>query len=308
MKVVRTLEDMKAFTTGLVMGIGFFDGVHHGHRKVIGLCREEAARDGYEAWAMTFEPHPLKVIQPSLSPPLLTTLPAKLDLLDRAGVHGCLVTPFTKDFSMLDPKAFLDRLRENIPGLKGIVIGSNWRFGSQARGDVALLKEWADHHALSLTVAEPVIWSGQPVSSTRIREAVLTGRLEDAEAMLGRPHAVRGIVVPGLKRGRHLGFPTANLELHGDALPPAGIYAAVVVHHGLRRPGALYMPAPPNEHPGLLEVHLLDYDGDLYGEELNVEFIRRIREDNLRFDKQQDLVRQIQSDVDAIRALLEDRA
>jgi len=304
MLILRSLEELSGIRTPVVMAVGVFDGVHLGHQRVIGLCREAAAREQAQPWVMTFDPHPLYVVQPATAPLLLTSLPAKLDLLTRQNVAGVMVVPFTETFSRLEPETFLDDLMRRIPALRGIVIGENWRFGRQARGNVALLKTLATQYGFHVQVATPLTWGDQTVSSSRIREAVASGRLDDAAAMLGRPHAVRGQVIHGLKRGRRLGFPTANLDLRGCALPPPGIYAARVRHASRTHAGAVYLPMHPEPQHGTLEVHLIDFNGDLYGQELELDFAAKIRDDTLRFPNEADLIEQIRSDVRRIREIL----
>ncbi len=304
MHILRSLEQLDSVHAPVIVAVGVFDGVHLGHQEVIRLCRTQAEASGAEPWVMTFDPHPLRVVQPSAAPALLTGLPAKLDLLATQQVVGCMVIPFTSEFSAMEPDFFLDQLMMRLPSLRGLVIGENWRFGRQARGNVALLRELAVPRRFDVTVAKPVTAGNQPVSSTRIREAIADGKLDQAAAMLGRPHAVRGTVVHGMKRGRKLGFPTANIDPLGCAIPPAGIYAARVYLNNVIWPGALYLPASQNNQPGALEVHLIDYSGDLYDQELHIEFIDKIRDDDRRFTNEDDLVRQIQSDVTAIRKRL----
>lgn len=307
MKIVRSLAPIEASKPAVAMAVGFFDGVHLGHQRVIALCREQAAREQAETWVLTFDPHPLQVVQPDRAPKLLTNLPARLDLLRAQGIDGCMVIPFTTEFSKLNPEEFLNHLISHIPGLRAVVIGDNWRFGRGASGNVDLLRKLSRSYNFHVTVADPVLLDGEVVSSSRIREAVDAGRLGDAESMLGRRHALAGRVVDGLKRGRHLGFPTANLDLHGYAIPPPGIYAALVHRDGhAAQEGAVYLPAGNPAQPGLLEVHLLDFAGDLYGHYLSVEFVRKIRDDHLRFEREPDLKQQIANDVSAIREILKD--
>ena len=297
MHIIRSLEELDSVHAPVIVAVGVFDGVHLGHQEVIRLCRVQAAAIGALPWVMTFDPHPLRVVQPSAAPSLLTGLPAKLDLLASQQIDGVMVIPFT-------PDAFLDQLMHRLPALKGLVIGENWRFGRQARGNVALLRELAATRRFAVTVATPVMSGTLPVSSTRIREAVATGQLDLAAALLGRRHSVRGTVIHGMKRGRKLGFPTANLDVRGCAIPPSGIYAARVHLNQTVWSGALYLPATPESAQAALEVHLLDYAGDLYDHELHIEFVDKIREDDRRFTNETDLIRQIQADVTAIRERL----
>jgi len=287
----------------VVMAIGFFDGVHRGHQQVIRLCRDQARSANAESWVMTFEPHPLQVVQPSAAPLLLTSLEAKLELLDAYGIDGCIVVPFTREFSMMEPGRFLDHLVRHVPTLRGIVIGENWRFGRNAGGNVDTLRQLASSYSFTVTVSPSVLHDGESISSTRIRECVASGQIERATGMLGHPYELCGLVTDGLKRGRKLGFPTANLQLDGYSLPPDGIYAAWVLLQQDRLMGAVYIPSNPDQR-GLVEVHLIGFDGNLYGKKLCVELMHKIRKDDVRFDAESDLIRQIQSDIDAIRRIL----
>jgi len=305
MHILRSLEQLDSVHAPVIVAVGVFDGVHLGHQEVIRLCRMQAEKTGSQPWVMTFDPHPLRVVQPAFAPALLTSLPAKLDLLAAQQVTGCMVVPFTKEFSAMEPDAFLDQLMKRLPTLRGLVIGENWRFGRQARGNVALLRELAAARRFDVTVAKPVTADGLPVSSTRIREAISTGRLDVAAIMLGRRHTVRGTVIHGLKRGRKLGFPTANIDVRGVAVPPSGIYAARVRLDDANWSAALYLPASEVNVPETLEVHLIDFNGDLYNQELTIEFVDKIREDDRRFNHEIDLIQQIQSDVAAIRKRLQ---
>lgn len=303
MKIYRSLEPIETSKPAVVMAVGFFDGVHRGHQQVVELCHTQAHALHAESWVMTFDPHPLQVVQPSAAPLLLTSLEAKLGLLEKHNLDGCVVVPFTREFSQMEPAAFLEHLVLHVPGLRGMVIGDNWRFGRNAGGTVETLRTLAKSHPFSVHVAPPLAHKGETISSTRIRDCIACGKLDEAAAMLGRPHRVGGRVTDGLKRGRKLGFPTANLQLDGFALPPSGIYAANVNLQNQIHPGAVYLPSNPAQR-GLVEVHLIDFHGNLYGKDLTVDFIRKVREDNLRFDREPDLVRQIQSDVDAIRKIV----
>jgi len=304
MQIIRSLDHIDAIKNNMVVAVGVFDGVHRGHQLVVQLCKNQAELENAEPWVMTFDPHPLQIVQPDTAPLLLTSLTTKLDILSGQSIEGCMVVPFTHHFSQIEPESFLDHLVKRIHNLKAIVIGENWRFGRQARGDVNLLRTLSSKYGFHVLIADPVTWNNAPISSTRIREAVAAGRLDDAKHMLGRPYTVEGSVIHGQKRGRHLGFPTANLDIQGHALPPSGIYAAVVHHNNTAYSGALYLPAHDGKHTGNLEVHLIDFSGDLYDSSLKVEFTTKIRNDDLRFDDEKDLIQQIQKDVHQIRNVL----
>jgi riboflavin kinase/FMN adenylyltransferase len=289
----------------IVLAAGYLDGLHLGHRAVLDAAVREAADLGGEAWVLTVDPHPMKILRPDRAPTILTDLESRLRLIARTGVTGCVILPFTPALAALEPETFLDELTRGIPNLRRLVVGTNWRFGHGARGDVALLRNWTPGHSLSLRVLEPVLWRDRPISSTRIRTAIEAGDLAEANAMLGRPFSVRGVVEHGRGVGRKLGFPTANLLPANEVRPAPGVYAVRVSGAGPDRFGAAYYgPRPTFDDggPAALEIYLLDFDLDLYGKEMEAHFLERIR-GSLRFDSPSALQDQIRRDVDRVREL-----
>ena len=306
MRTVTRLEDLAGEDRPLVLAAGAFDGVHRGHRDVIERAQRQAAAVGGKTWVMTFDPHPLKVLRPDIAPALLTSTPHKLQLLRELGVDGCAVLSFTTRFAAMEPEDFIAELREAAPSLRAVVVGTNWTFGHRARGTTDLLRELGSRHGFAVHLVEGVTWKDQPVSSTRIRQAVAAGRLEDAEAMLGRPFSIYGTVIHGTRIGRQLGFPTANVDPHNEVRPPAGIYAVRVTAEGVHHAGAAFLTAHPDPRkgpPDVVEVHLLDFSADLYGCDLDVAFVKRLR-DEWTFDSVDALKVQIARDVEAARAAL----
>lgn len=303
MQTAHTFGELSSISAPVVLACGYFDGVHRGHQSVLESARAAARALGGQAWVMTLDPHPLKILRPDAAPRLLTCTAHKLRLLEAAGLDGCLVLPFDHALASIEPETFIDRLCEAAPRLTRVVVGPNWTFGRAARGDVPLLRSLAAAHGFSVTVAEPVRVDGQPISSTRVREAVLLGQLAEAERLLGRPFSVYGSVMRGKQVGRRLGFPTANVDADSEVRPPAGIYAVEAEIDGLRHPGAAYLgPA----QPGLVEVHLIDFEGDLYGRWMDVSFHSLIRPDR-RFDSADALSDQIAMDIEQARARLSAR-
>lgn len=306
MKTVDQMEALAGVAGPVILAAGMFDGVHLGHIALLAEARRRASALEGEAWVLTFADHPQRTLAPDRAPPLLTTPEQKCVLLAQHGMAGCLMLPFTEALSRIEPEAFIRRLQESTPALHGLVVGDNWRFGHRARGDVQLLRRLGRPLGLEIIVPESVTWQGTVISSTRIREAITQGRMDDARAMLGRRPDYMGQVVHGLKRGRKLGFPTANLDLHGILLPAPGIYAGwAAVEDSGRQPAAVYCPQEGREHPAAIEVHLLDGAPDLYGKTLRVELVRRLREDTMRFDREEDLREQIRQDVECVRRTLE---
>ena len=300
MRVLRQLDDLRTVPGPLVLAAGFFDGLHRGHQAVIAMARSAARTAGAQAWALTLDPHPLKILQPDRAPRLLTDPDHRLRLLAAQGLDGCLVLPFTRALADLEPAAFIAQLHAAAPGLHRIVVGPNWTFGHRARGTPALLRELAAGHGFAVTVADPVLSGGEPISSTRIRTAVQAGHLDQAADWLGRPFSVRGPVVAGRQVGRTYGFPTANVDAGGEVRPPPGIYAVRVQADGWTAGGAAYLGP---RAPGVVEVHVLDRHDDLYGQTLEIAFRHRLR-GHQDFAQPAELIAQIARDVAAARAWL----
>jgi riboflavin kinase / FMN adenylyltransferase len=292
---------------GSVVTVGTFDGVHRGHRAVLQEISERARVTGKRAVLVTFHPHPLRIVRPEFAPPLLTTPLEKKEILAESGLDWAVFLRFTPGVSRLSPRAFVEEVLLRRIGMGELVIGYDHGFGRGRSGDADMLREIGAELGFGVDVVEPVALDGDPISSSRIRTAVSEGNMEDARAALGRAYAFRGVVVRGEGRGRQLGFPTANLEV-GDPeklLPPAGIYA---VRGVLRRgtvPGALHVgPRPTFEgSPPSVELHLIDFDGDLYGESVRVDVLRRLR-GVLPFSSAGALVAQMREDVAQAREIL----
>lgn len=306
MRIATNLADLKHATKPIVLAAGAFDGVHRGHRAVIETAIADAKQRGGEAWALTFDPHPLRILQPASAPPMLTSASHKSMLLAQTGLDGCIVHPFTRDLASLEPEAFIDFLRDCIPNHAALVVGFNFNFGRRARGDTKMLRDLGTAGGFDVHVVEGLQWNGDGISSTRIRQAVTDGKLDDAAAMLGRPFSIFGRVVKGKQLGRQLGFPTANVLPDNEVRPPPGSYAvrARIASH----PQHLYAAAGYVGHRDRgfgpeIEVHLLDHDLDLYGVEMDVSFIRLVRAD-AHFDTLDALKTAIARDVASARNLL----
>lgn len=308
MKTVTELSRMRDEAGDIVLAAGFFDGVHIGHRQVLSGTVAAAAADGGAAWVLTFETHPLRVLDPRSAPPLITTNAQKLRLLSALDLDGCLLLPFSRDLSDLDPAAFVAQLMTRIPALRRIVVGRNWRFGQGGRGDTALLAALGRGGGLQTTVVPPLMDGDTPVSSTRIRQAVVSGGLAEAARLLGRPFSAVGTVAPGRTVGRRLGFPTANLDSGSEVLPPTGVYAVHAVLGGRVLDGVLNLGFRPtfdlSDAKGpLMELHLLDFQGEIYGRSVEVFFRERLRSEE-RFPSEEALRSRIARDVAAARAVL----
>ena len=294
------------------MTIGFFDGVHLGHRVVIGEVRRLAAELGARSAVITFDRHPASVVRPETAPMLLTDLEQRLELLAESGIDYTLVVHFDEERSHETAEEFVENELVNCLGAKAVVVGADFHFGHGRRGNVALLREMGATHGFEVDGIE-LVASGakgaRAVSSTAIREALSKGDVEDANRMLGHPHEVRGVVQEGDRRGRDLGFPTANVAVPSTIqLPADGIYAGWFVRSdGSEHPTAISLGRRPtfyDDQPfSLLEAHLLDFTGDLYGEEGRVRFVARLRGEE-KFQSVDELVDQIQRDVARTREVL----
>ncbi len=296
--LVHGLDDFPEPENPVTLAIGAFDGLHRGHAEIIAHARAQGGRVG----VLRFFPHPMRVLRPEDAPPLLCTEARIQNLLSELNVEVHLRLPFTPERAAQEPEAFLEELHRALPGLQGIVVGPDWRFGRRGRGDIHLLRETAARYGWAVHVRPETCWQNERISSTRIRHAVLRGDLPAAEAMLGRPFRLCGTVQGGKQLGRTLGFPTANFTPEQELLPPAGVYAMLVRVDTETFMGAGYI----THHPSLVEVHLLNFSGDLYGRNIAVDLIAFRRPPEPLPDTVK-LRRKIEEDVAAIRALLEAR-
>jgi len=307
MKVVRNLCGLRRLRKPVVLAAGFFDGLHRGHEQVIRrACARAAALRG-ESWALTFGAHPLQMLRPERAPRLLTSTEHKLRLLAALGIHGCLLIPFTLDLAGLTPAEFAQRLAACLPTLREIAVGGNWRFGRGGRAGARRLAELGRAHGFRVRMLPAVRWQGRPISSTRVRAAVLRGDLAGAAAMLGRPFDVLGVVVRGRRVGRELGYPTANLRTSGEVLPPQGVYAVRARIRKREMDGVLNYGVCPTwggrDAGPTLELHLLAHRGNLYGRTVEVQFVAWLRPEK-PFASPAALHAQIARDIAAARVAL----
>jgi riboflavin kinase / FMN adenylyltransferase len=297
---------------GTVLTVGTFDGVHRGHWQVLQEIRRRARATGRRSVILTFHPHPLRIVRPEHAPPLLTTPEEKKEILAESGVDYAVFLPFTLVLSRYSPRRFVEEILVGRLGVEELVIGYDHGFGRGRSGDVDTLKEIGAELGFEVDVVPPVEADGEPISSSTIRSALEAGDVERARAGLGRPYSLRGVVVRGEGRGRLLGFPTANLAFRspGKLIPPAGIYAVWGVLRRGTFPGALHIGPRPTFRgsPPSVELHLIDFEGDLYGEEIRVDFIHYLREVR-PFATVEALIGQMKEDVELAGRLLEqDRA
>jgi len=286
------------------LAIGMFDGVHRGHQALIASLLAEAGKIGGDPVVVTFDPHPVKVLRPGSRPHLLSSFRHKLWLLGRYGVPAVLCIPFTVEFAQMPPGDFIGRMASACGTLALVAVGHRWEFGHRRSGNVALLENLGEQMGFAVMELPPVTEDGDLVSSTRIRQAVRDGNLAQAELLLGRRFSLFGKVERGDGLGRQLGFPTANIQVEGEMLPPFGVYAAAAIVGDRRWPSALNIGVRPTvSGEGLrVEAHLIGFSGDLYGHDLEVELISAIRPER-KFPSQEALARQIGDDIAQATAL-----
>jgi riboflavin kinase/FMN adenylyltransferase len=258
---------------------GNHDGVHLGHRALVRAARERALAEGLETVAMFFDPHPTAVLTPDRAPTLLTTPARRVEILRTAGADDVVVLPFTHEFACMSPRTFVESVLIEACGARSVVVGPDFHFGHKRSGNIETLRELGLELGYDVIVVDPVMWNGAPSSSTRIRKVLAEGDVTAAAAMLTRVHDVDGLVVHGDHRGRTIGFPTANLSVGSLMLPSDGVYAVVAKRtggallHGVANLGL----RPTVDRDRSFEVHLFDFDAEIYGETLRVGFVERIR-------------------------------
>jgi riboflavin kinase/FMN adenylyltransferase len=289
---------------GTVATVGTFDGVHLGHWSVLEEINRRASETGRRSVLVTFDPHPLRIVRPEHAPPLLTTPVEKKEILAESGLDYAVFLSFTGALSRYEPRRFVEEILIARLGVEELVIGYDHGFGRDRSGDPDTLMAIGAELGFSVDVVAPVQADEKAVSSSRIRKAIGAGDMAQARACLGRHYSVRGLVVRGEGRGHGLGFPTANLRIaeRDKLIPPQGIYAVrAVLRSGMYR-GALHLGPRPTfkGSPPTIELHILDFDSDIYGEEVRVDFVDYLRE--IRpFSSVEALIEQLREDVEAAR-------
>ncbi len=292
---------------GAVVTVGTFDGVHLGHRAVLDEITSRAERTGRRSVLVTFHPHPLRIVRPEAAPPLLTVPAEKKEILAESGVDYAVFLSFTPELQQYSARRFVTDILLDRLGMKELVIGYDHGFGRGREGTVDTMRELGAEFGFAVDVVEAVQVEGEAVSSSRIRTALASGDVGAAARILGRAYSVQGPVVRGMRRGRKLGFPTANINI-GDPdklMPLEGVYAVHGLIDGIRLPGLLHLGPRPtfSGYPPSVELHILDWDGDLYGRIVRVDFCAFIRE--IRpFATAEELIDQMHADASQGRALL----
>ena len=305
MEIIHGLDQLKKPFISPVVTLGNFDGVHLGHQKIFQRVREEASRIKGEGVVITFEHHPLKVLIPEKCPPLLTPFRKKMILMERAGTEIVLCIEFSKAFSEIPPAQFAREVLIEKVRARKIIVGYDYRFGKRRGGDAKALKAIGESFNVEVEVVPPIQIDGMTVSSSKIRELINEGQVDQASILLGKDYPIIGRVVEGSRRGHQLGFPTANLAISEELYPKTGVYAVEVEWRGRPFNGLANVGFNPTFLPSegegrdqghfSLEVYILNFDQMIYGEEIEVRFIKRIREE-VRFDTPSRLVEQIRRD------------
>jgi riboflavin kinase / FMN adenylyltransferase len=280
-----------------VLALGNFDGLHRGHLKIIERVRRGAAEHGGTPMAMTFDPHPPRVLRPDKAPKLLMTKSQRLESLHSAGISCVAVVRFTRELSEWDPEMFIRTVLVDWLRVSEVWVGANFLFGHGRSGNFTVLRTLGQHYGFRADKIDPVRYKDFVVSSTRIRRLVSEGRVDEAGALLGHPYFVDGTVVAGRRRGREIGFPTANLQTPNELIPPHGVYATTTTIDGVVHAGITNVGVRPTFGEGELtvETHLLNYSGDLYGRSVRLGFVQRIR-DERQFPDVDALREQIEAD------------
>jgi riboflavin kinase/FMN adenylyltransferase len=291
-----------------VLTIGNYDGVHVGHRTIIDIVKLKAREIAGTAMLMTFHPHPLQILRPDKELPSITPIQEKMRLIDEAGIEVLLMVPFSEEFSQVSPESFVRDILIGKLGIKGLVVGYDFRFGRGGRGDIEGMRKYAQLFGFFVEVVDAVTIGGEKVGSNRIRKLLQLGEVEHANLLLGRPYMISGAVVKGKGRGRTFGFPTINLKTDFNLIPSNGVYISQVEYQGKKLPSVTNIGHNPTfgGQERTIEAFILDYDGDLYGQAMRFFFCRKIR-DEIRFNDVSELQAQIERDVSAAREYFAER-
>jgi riboflavin kinase/FMN adenylyltransferase len=309
MEIIKNLDKIVKPFRNAVISIGNFDGVHIGHQALFHEVIEKAdAIDGTSV-AMTFEPHPLRVLEQNNLPPLITLYEQKTELIARSGIDFLICVPFTRDFAALSAREFVADLLIKRIGMTAIVVGKDYTFGRNREGNLELLQSMAGQHNFEVIQVDWIqIAKNYPgrISSTRVRELVMEGKVAEVQQLLGRYYQIRGLVTTGRDRGgKLLGFPTANINLHDELCPKTGVYAVTVEFQDQHFEGVANIGYSPTFEDRLftVEVHILDFNQNIYGEKIRINFVKRIR-DEIKFASIEQLSEQIKQDVIKARNIL----
>jgi riboflavin kinase / FMN adenylyltransferase len=299
MRIFRSSKEAHGKLKRPVLALGNFDGVHLAHQKMFSLTRELAKKMKGTPSAYTFDPHPAKILSPESSPPLITTLRQKIELIEKNKIQGLILEPFSLSFAKLSPEEFFEKILYRQLGVVGVVAGYDFTFGARRAGTVETLEKLCRQYNMAYRILEAFLLGEALVSSTQVRNLIRAGEMERAAALLGRPFEIMGVIVRGEGVGSTLGFPTANILVENEILPPAGVYVTRA-RLGFRSYPSVtnigYRPTFGGKRL-TIETHLIRFRKRIYGRKIRVTFVRRLREE-MAFASSEDLVRQIGRDVD----------
>jgi len=307
MKVISLNGNSKPHLKKTCAAIGIFDGVHRGHQYLIRAMLATARRLNAQPIVITFSPHPVHVLRPDIKLEYLTSLQERFRLLSELGVATCMVVNFNRSFAKIEPQKFIRDVLVKRLGVKAIFVGADFKFGKDRSGDVVLFKNAAEEFCFEMHAVPALKQGREVISSTRIRNALAEGKLSEASKLLGRPVFVDGVVVKGSERGKSLGYPTANVDYASVILPSQGVYAVRILIGKKKYPAVANLGTRPSFDKQILklhlEVHIFDFSKNIYGKKVQVEFLKKIRNE-MKFKSPQDLIRQIQKDSSSARRYL----
>ena len=307
MKIVRGTKNISGPFTYPVVALGNFDGVHVGHQILFKKAAEIASEKKGTSIAFTFEPHPLKVIAPEKVPPLLTHFHKKMELIEACNIDSVICADFTRQFADQRPRDFSENILKGKIGAKEVVVGFDYAFGRGREGTIPYLKKMGEEFGFVVHVVDPFQLDGLTVSSSHVRELIEAGNVESARKFLGRHYSIVGPVISGHKTGQAIGFPTANIDTSKVQIPGTGVYAVRMIYQNNSFGAVANIGFNPTFHRDRLsvEVHIFDFNQVIYGKEVEVEFISRIRSE-IEFESKDELVVQIKKDIETAKVLLEE--
>jgi riboflavin kinase/FMN adenylyltransferase len=305
MILITDLKNIRKKFDNSILTLGNFDGLHLGHQELVRMIIRRARETGALSMVVTFRPHPLKILAPEKCPPLISIYEEKIKLFERLGIDVLVKIPFTLEFSTMPPEDFVRDVLCGTLGAKEIFVGYNYRFGKGREGDIRTLRGLGEKYGFTVREIEQIAFGGEVISSTKIRTLLREGDVEHAAKLLGRTYAITGIVVKGDGRGKGLGFPTANIAPKHSIIPADGVYAVRLIVREKVYDGIANIGMRPtfNKKVLAIEVHVFDFNEDIYGEDISLYFIRKIREEK-KFKGAEALVTQIKSDIETAKEIL----
>jgi riboflavin kinase/FMN adenylyltransferase len=305
MLLITNLSKITTRFPNSVITLGNFDGIHLGHQELVRMVIRRAREINGQSMVVTFRPHPLKVLAPEKCPPLISIYEEKVQLFEKLGIDVLVKIPFSLHFAEMSPREFVKDILCDLLGAKDIFVGYNYKFGKGREGNTRTLRQMGEEYGFSVHEVEQISLDGEVISSTKIRQLLKAGEVEHAAKLLGRPYAITGIVIKGDSRGKTLGFPTANIASKHAIIPSNGVYAVKLLAREKCLNGVVNIGLRPTFDTKSLaiEVHVFDFNEDLYGEEITLFFIRKLREEK-KFETAEALIGQISKDIGTAREIL----